>query len=289
MSVVKYGLSLVLGATLVYAYPDSGTLKITGPSDLVGTYVVTNGGSNVSGYGGGYLGTVTDNVTNTSNTQLLFCNDFSNDVAIPAGPLAVYVSSLTDNSDISKTRFGAYAVNGYRAINTPLMPAQISSLSNATEIALNNATTLQRYQMAAYLVSQYSFLGDHPNSNVVHSDAASRGIQDAIWTLLDANGESYSAPSDTLQAGQTGSVTTYLTNAANWLQNGDRSFLSHYVVVTDASMRGLNSGIQELIMYTPVPEPRFGAVLAIALLAFGWMVRRRRAPLPALAESEAEK
>jgi uncharacterized protein YccT (UPF0319 family) len=115
--------------------------------------------------------------------------------------------------------------------------------------------------MAAYLVTQYFFLGDHPVANSVHSDSVSRGIQEAIWTLLDANGENFTPPSESLQAGQTGAVTTYLTAAANWLQNGDRSFLSQFSIVTDASMRSLNTGVQELLQYTPVPEPGYGALL----------------------------
>ncbi|PWU08930.1 MAG: hypothetical protein C5B51_07085 [Terriglobia bacterium] len=276
-SLFKSALLLAAAGSLAFAYPDSGTMTVTGPSDFVGTFVLNNGTQSFSGYGGGYTGTVVDTVTNQSNTQLLFCNDFSNDISIPSGPMAVKISALTNSSDISQTRFGKYAVNGYRGINVPLSSSQITTLSTNTETILNGASTLERYQMAAYLVSQYAFLGDHPAGNIVHGDSESRGIQEAIWTLLDAKGLVFTPPSDASQGGQTGNVTTYLTAAANWLQNGDRSFLSRFFVITDASMQGLNSGVQELLMYTPaVPEPRFGVILGAGLLALLWKVRRYR-------------
>ena len=264
---------LSLTAAFAFAYPDAGSMVVSGPSDYVGSYTISNGSQSFSGYGGGYLGTVTDSVTNRSTTQLLFCNDFSNDISVPSGQIAVYISQLTGGSDITKTRFGNVSGN-FRAIDVSLTTTQATALSTNTETGLNGATALQRYQMAAYLVTLYSFLGDHPASNSVHSDNVSRGIQDAIWTLLNAKGEIYTPPLEALQAGQTGDVTTYLTAAANWLASGDRSFLSQFSIVTDASMHSLNSGVQELLLYTPVPEPGYGALLGLALLGLGWTVRR---------------
>ena len=273
---LKTAVVLSFTASFAFAYPDAGTMVVSGPSDFVGSFTISNGGQSLSGYGGGYLGTVTDSVTNRSTTQLLFCNDFSNDISIPSGQIAVYISQLTIGSDITKARFGNISVGNFRLIDVSLTNTQASALSANTETVLNGAAALERYQMAAYLVTQYSFLGDHPASNSVHSDSASRGIQQAIWTLLDANGELFTPPSESLQAGQTGAVTTYLTAAANWLQNGDRSFLNQFSIVTDASMRSLNTGVQELLLYTAVPEPGYGALLALGLLGLGWTARRRR-------------
>src|SRR5437868_923508 len=88
----RYTLLLITAASLAFAYPDAGTMNVTGPSDFVGTYVLTSGAQNFTGYGGGYTGTVVDNVTNQSTTQLLFCNDFSNDISIPSGAMAVNIS-----------------------------------------------------------------------------------------------------------------------------------------------------------------------------------------------------
>jgi hypothetical protein len=273
-TLLKSAAVLSLTASFAFAYPDAGTMVVNGPSDFVGSFKISNGTQTFSGYGGGYLGTVTDTVTNRSTTQLLFCDDFSNDISIPSGQIAVNISQLTSGSDISKTRFGSVTVANFQTVNTPLTATQASALSTNTENALNGATALQRYQMAAYLVTLYSFLGDHPATNSYHSDSVSRGIQDAIWTLLDAKGETFTPPSESLQAGQTGDVTTYLTAAANWLSSGDRSFLSQFSVITDASMHSLNSGVQELLLYTPVPEPGYGALLVLALLGLGWTARR---------------
>jgi hypothetical protein len=275
-ALLKTAAILSLTASFAFAYPDAGTMAVNGPSDFVGSFTISNGAQSFSGYGGGYLGTVTDTVTNRSATQLLFCDDFSNDISIPSGQIAVNISQLTTGSDISKTRFGSVSVANFQTVNLSLTNTQASALTVSTENALNGATALQRYQMAAYLVTLYSFLGDHPAANSFHSDSVSRGIQDAIWTLLDAKGETFTPPSESLQAGQTGDVTTYLTAAANWLSSGDKSFLSQFSVITDASMHSLNSGVQELLLYTSVPEPGYGALLGLALLGLGWTARRHR-------------
>jgi hypothetical protein len=119
-------------------------MVISGPSDFVGSYTISNGSQNLSGYGGGYLGTVTDSVTNRSITQLLFCNDFSNDISVPSGQISVYISQLTGGSDITKTRFGNVSVANFRAIDVPLTNTQATALSANTGTTLNGATALQR-------------------------------------------------------------------------------------------------------------------------------------------------
>ena len=275
-ALLKSVAALSLTSSFAFAYPDAGTVLVSGPSDFVGSFTINNGAQSFSGYGGGYLGTVTDSVTNQSTTRLLFCDDFSNDISIPSSLISIYITQLTSGSDITKTRFGSVSAGGFQSIDVSLTNSQASSLSTNTENRLNGATALQRYQMAAYLMSQYAFLGDHPASNSFYSDSVYRGIQDAIWTLLDANGETFTPPSESVQAGQTGDITTYLTAAANWLQSGDRTFLSRFSVITDASMHSLNSGVQEVLLYTPVPEPGYGALLGLALLGLGWTARRHR-------------
>ena len=250
---------LALAASSLLAYPTAGTLSVTGPSDLVGQYTFSGPSvPTIMGDGGGFLGTVT--TPPTSFTQLLFCDDFSNPISVPT-QANVNVSSLAGSSpNLSDTRFAN--VTSWRDVTT-VDP----SLGAPQARTINNANALQRYQMAAYLITQYSFFNTIPATTTFFSDPNSRGVQAAIWAILNANGENYNAPTGP----QDGNIDTYLTNAANWLSNpsSNRSFLNSFLIVTDSSVAQLsgtarlNAGLQELIV--AVPEPTFYIALAIGL------------------------
>jgi hypothetical protein len=256
---------LALAAGSLLAYPSAGTLSVTGPSDLVGQY--TFSGPSVPtfmGYGGGFKGNVS--TADASFTQFLFCDDFSNPISVPT-QANVNVSSLAGNSpNLSDTRF--VNVTSWRDVTTvdPSLGAPQAS-------TINNATALQRYQMAAYLITQYSFFNTLPATTTFFSDPNSRGVQAAIWAILNANGEDYNAPTGS----QDGNIDTYLTNAANWLSNpsSNRSFLSSFLIVTDASVAQLsgtarlNAGLQELIVAVPEPTFYFALALGLGLLFIG--------------------
>jgi hypothetical protein len=257
-----------LAASSLLAFPSPGNLTITGPSDLVGLYTFTGPSvPTITADGGGYKGTLTGNI---NLSQLLYCDDFSNPEFI-GSQSSVNVSSLAGNSpNLSDTRFGN--VTSWRDVTTvdPTLGASQAS-------TINNATALERYQMVAYLTTQYSFFHVVPLTNTVFSDPNSRGIQAAIWAILNPTGANYDAPA----GAQDGNIDHYLTSAANWLNSSssDRSFLSDFMIVTDASIAQLsgdarlNAGLQELVIATPEPTFYFALAFGLGLLFAG---RRRK-------------
>jgi hypothetical protein len=268
-TVSRAGALLLLSASLAAAFPAAGTLDVVGPSDFVGLFTISGASvPTVSGYGGGYKG-----IVDQTYTQMLFCDDFSDDVSIPANNVAVNISTLTNGSDLSDTRFGDNT--SWRGVQT-VDP----SLGNTAAETIDNATALQRYQMVAYLIWNYEFFGQAPPaSNVVYGDATDTGIQSAIWAIMDPTGDAYNAP----LGAQDGDINTWLTNAATWLSNpnADRSFLTRFEIISDAQIGlstsgGLNIGIQELLTVVPVPEPASYGLLALASLGLVWRQRRRR-------------
>lgn len=277
-----------LATGIASAYPLGGTLSVLGPSDFVGLFTISpsGGGSSVSGYGGGFTSTL------NGSTAMMFCVDFSNDVSIPDSNVKVNISTVTNGSNLTDTRFGNVPtdpVSGSTVTYTYWRPVSAvdSSLSSADQLTIDKASALQRYQMAAYLVSNYSFYSKPlPTGNVYNSGADDLGIQSAIWAIMDAQGEAYSAPTGT----QDGSVDKWLHNAAVWLNSGSKSLLSNFEIVSDAciptdvgcshdSSSPLNRGIQEFLVDAPpsaVPEPSFYGALAFGLGALVWRSRRER-------------
>ena len=206
--------------------------------------------------GGGGASAVLDDITNIE----IFCDDFAHSITVPHSDYSVYLTSITSGSDLSKTRFGG---------NTSWAPITINddgsdggSDDAADSTILNNATALGRYQMAAFLVSQYNLPAGNSSSN--------NGIQDAIWALLDPTNSPEALP--TLH----NNAFDALETAAQWYQstggnNGSAArdtFLAGYQILSDSRMsscgagKALCGGFQEQIdPVAPVPEPRQLAVM----------------------------
>jgi len=189
-----------------------------------------------------------------------FCVDFNNIIYVP-GDYSAYLSTLTNGSNLSHTRFGS---------NTSWETITLSG--DATDSAtLNNAGALGRYQMAAFLITQYQTGQGNSTYN--------NGIQAAIWDILDPSSyglaPNYANPDEALEL------------AAEWYANpnSNKSFLSNFVIVSDPSMTSngtgnpLKCGFQEQLAL--VPEPREIAWVLAALLMLGlFSVRRARPSLP---------
>jgi hypothetical protein len=194
----------------------------------------------------------------------IFCVDFANDIYVPVQNYSAYLTTITSNTsstDLGYTRFGNVASSAWNQINA-------SSVLDAPTI--NNATDLGRYQMAAYLVSQYSIAGGNSAQN--------NGIQQAIWDVLDPK---------TFTAVYNTSTDNALEGAAQWYSNSGGngstsrdSFLANYRIVSSPSMTPCASGTgllcggyQEQI--TVVPEPRHVAFMLMGLLLAGSVVFRK--------------
>jgi len=196
----------------------------------------------------------------------IFCVDFANDIYVPTQNYSAYLTTITSSTTstaLGYTRFGNVASSAWSQMNTSFV-----DLTDASTI--NNATDLGRYQMAAYLVSQYNLPGGNNASN--------NGIQQAIWDMLDPK---------TFTAVYNTSIDNALEGAAQWYSatggNGSTSrdsFLANYRIVSSTTMSSCASGtgllcggFQEQI--TVVPEPRHVAFMLMGLLLAGSMVFRK--------------
>lgn len=201
----------------------------------------------LTGGGGGELATL------GSQNAETFCVDFANEIYVPHSGYSAYLSTLTTGSDLSHTRFGS---------NTHWETVTVSdgdgndTVDSAT---INAASALGRYQMAAFLVTQYQ--------TGQGSNAYNNGIQGAIWNILDAS--SYGLPPNYAN------VNDALELAAEWYANpnSNKSFLANFRIVSDPSMtwngtgNPLSCGFQEQLTMTP--EPRESVLVLAGLLVFG--------------------
>jgi hypothetical protein len=176
------------------------------------------------------------------------------------------VSTLTSGSNLSQTRFGGNT--GWVSV-APNITGDADDAADAAII--DGADALGRYQMAAYLVSQYNL----PAGNT----ASNNGIQQAIWDILDPT---------TLPAGKVlpsiGIASAGLETAAEWYGSTTQAFrdqyLANYRIVSDAQKMGFCGanvpqcgGFQEQI--TVVPEPSHTALFLFGLMIVGSMAVRK--------------
>lgn len=203
-------------------------------------------------------------VLNGTENIEIFCVDYANDIYVPAQGYSAYLTTLTGGSDLDYTRFGNVASSDWTQMNS-------SEIGTTDATIINGATDLGRYQMAAYLVSQYNLAGGNSGSN--------NSIQQAIWDMLDPVGSF--TPFYTL------STPSYLEAAAQWYNSmggnsgspGLNSFLANYRVVSDATMYSCGTGLalcggfQEQI--TVVPEPRHVAIWLMGLFVVGSLMFRK--------------
>jgi hypothetical protein len=278
----KCAAALLLIAGLAWSGPDSNDLTVTGPSDFVGAYTISgNGEPTVTGYGGAFEGTIAANLPSQTYATMLFCDDFSNDVSIPSQLVQVDITSIAAGVDfLNQTRFGA--VTSWRPIQNSLPTGD--SVSQSVETTINDADSLERYEMAAYLISNYSFFDSGlPGWDHYYADADNTGIQSAIWDILNPSSDLYLPPEN---AGQDGNVTTWLTNAANWLpmvnSAQNQALLSRFRIVSDVAISQASGGqktqvgIQEFLTLQAVPEPGLYGVLSLSLGLIFWVARRER-------------
>jgi len=203
----------------------------------------------------------------------LFCDDFAHQIWAPYSGYTANVSTLTNGSDLSLTRFGT--VTSWTTVNVAADAVAGGDATNANDATyssvINNANALARYQMAAYLVTLYQ-PSQGPANNPYNN-----GIQEAIWTLMD--------PTPYWGLPSAGDATTALRSAAQWYSDpgSDKSFLSQFEIISDTQMYGCGvgaaqcGGFQEQLYMaagttnhdTPtVPEPRAQLLVILALLGF---------------------
>jgi hypothetical protein len=211
----------------------------------------------LTGGGGGEAGVLSSDLSVET-----FCDNFNNEISVPHGDYTAYVSTLTDGSDLSHTRF---------ATNSSWKTITLSdgNPNDAADSAIiNGADALARYQMAAFLVSLYQT--SHG------STAFNNGIQGAIWDIFD--------PSSSPKAPHYADASAALELAAQWFANpgSDKSFLAGFLIISDSAMSSAGAGVplgggfqeQLTMLEDPVPEPRAAAGLLIGLFSILACIRR---------------
>jgi len=212
----------------------------------------------LNGGGGGAQATL-----DKSQTIEIFCVDFANDIYVPAQNYSAYLTTITSGSNLSYTRFGSVLPGDFTNVNLGADTTDASTI--------NTASDLGRYQMAAYLVSQYNIPGGN--------NAANNGIQQAIWDVLDPNTFSQVYNTSTDNAIE-GAAKWYSSMGGNSGSAALDTFLANYRIVSSTSMSACPSGtgllcggFQEQI--TVVPEPRHVALMLMGLLLVGSTVFRK--------------
>jgi hypothetical protein len=252
----------ILGASIAFLLATVGasanSVQVDVPLDVSADY-----NFQLNGGGGGAEATL-----NGANVEIL-CADYFDNISLST-PYTADVTELGTSANLSDTRFGGVSGSAW---------TQFTTLGATDDTFFNSgagSTALARYAMAAYLVSLYN--------ESAGGDAANNEIQDAIWSIMDpvADGAVY-------DGGYSG--TSYIEQAATWYMGMDtpgnmatlNTFLSHYEIVSDASMTFSNGlgigGFQEQIIdppTAPAPEPRGVAIAAIGLLGAGAFVLRKR-------------
>lgn len=269
-------LSAVLAALVVTAGAQAATVPLN---------VSNNYNFQLAGNGGSAVATL-----NGVQVQI-FCDNFANEINLGQNYTA-NVTPLSTSANLSLTRFGNVSQSSSTTAGTTgwepiILNDGNTALDNADDAFFNTGAglaPLERYEMVAYLVSQYNLA-----NNTTPIKNANNQIQESIWTLMDPTVEGPVINPSGLNP------DSYLEQAASWVQAmntpGNQSalnaFLAHFEVVSDSTMTFHNpgaatGGFQEQIVDlnpvpppTPTPEPRDAALALGAFLAVGMAAAKR--------------
>jgi len=177
----------------------------------------------------------------------VYCIDFAHGFAFNT-PYTVDVTPLYDPNFANETRYGNVPFDGWQYAN-------------------NTYTALQRYMMAAWLTTQYAqFFNDWGNPE---SQLQAKGIQSAIWILLDPQGPPSPATGGNFNYWLT-AATTIITDP-NYDDPGD-PFYRYFRVISPQEPNWARP--QEFIGVV-TPEPAAILLLGSVLLLIGRRLRAK--------------
>lgn len=219
------------------------------------------------GSGGGFTSTI------DSTNTIMWCVDAEEDISPPTTYNADLVKLSTISTNSSYTRYGS-----------------VSSSQWQLKLSGDN-TALQRYEMAAYLISQYPGYPVGPSpSNTLTDQELQAAIWETMWnsSVTPQGGLTYSKVSNgggTFNTADETAVSNYVSQAETFVNNSaNASFFNNFAVVSGGvnSSGSLQSpGVQTYIvpLYSPsaVPEPASIVLLGSLLAGVCVLTRRFRA------------
>ncbi len=190
-------------------------------------------------------------------------------------PSAANVNLLTTSGFVtSQVRYGTASGNTNGIYNS-------SSNSFVYDVGLTGAadSALNRFRMAAYLVSQYSSFPGGPTSGGSTDDA----IQRAIWKIMYNNTgtNSLNFTFSDVSSGA-GSGNTWIDLARSFVLNANNSsFFNNWAVVSwtvdsTGNLNAPNTPNYQTFLVQIVPEPGFYGMLALGLSGLAVAIGRRR-------------
>lgn len=209
------------------------------------------------GIGGGFAATV-DNYRTT-----VWCVDAQEDIFLPTTYSADLVSTTAVTANSNYVHYGNVTPSGWQM-----------------DLGAAYASAQTRFQMAAYLVGQYSNFPNGPAPN----DLQNQEIQTAIWEIMwnggtgAPDGLTYSQ----IQAGPGTStavqnaVAGYISDAQNFVSNPlNAGYFNNFAIVSgnvDPSGNLTSPGYQTFLIQVPEPSTWFLLLAGLGLVA----LNRRR-------------
>jgi hypothetical protein len=224
--------------------------------------------------------------SNPSQELITYCVDALNEISMPpTGGYSVNVVDLNNAAEVAAdARYGQTAPSAF---------SYAVSVDNAPPASGTSAATpTERYAMAAWLDSQFIF----PLSTATLAQKTTDDeIQNAIWTLLDATGATYSTcPAGVSTSTCTTGVDAEIADAQTWINaeitsGALASFESTVVLYSPTAINPSNTstglstparynvGNQEQVGFiTATPEPATLAMLGAGLVAIGIFRKRTK-------------
>jgi hypothetical protein len=250
------------------------------PEDYIGLYkgltVYTNG----VGYyypvlnGGGFRGTFQSGPgqSGSSFDTTVWCVD-SQLFFSPGSSAEANVIRLSDAAHFNATYVRYAGVNPWNGSGSYAGEFSYDVGLGGNDIALN------RYKMAAWLVSKYTGFPDGPNvNNGTDAGLKNKAIQRAIWRTI------YNGVAPAGSGEITGDIDDGVVGYATWLAAAAANYASvstsEWAVVSwDVDEDGaLNNSLkkQTFLVRTVVPEPGFYGLLALGLGGLFYARQRRR-------------
>ena len=288
MSILKYfGGLFLLGVSVAQAnvpVPANGGYLGIDYIQMLGANGTT--GCFSQGCGGEFSGTITVAGQGPSGlagaiTTNFWCVDFQEDFSYGAAGYADVVPLLPVTGSAPGSVTGNANVR-YSNVGTGSNPSWTTDLSSP----LGSFDTAQdRYNLAAYLVSQYPGVsGNLANPQIVDNANASE-IQQAIWVIMSNNSggtgaqftingsgnsvDTYFNDSSDVQSLILGAETNYRSTAGQW------AIVSWDADPASGALTGANHQTF-LVEMSGVPEPSFYGLLALGMGGMYVAVRRRK-------------